>query len=706
MLGEYLGGRVLRHLMAAGRRRVLPTRALVAVGRRLVQRDQLVLARPDQVATAHTLQGLAQHRPALRIVVAQERLVQPALLLALDDGHRVALVGDLAQRVLARVVHGRGGGHRRRIERLHLVGPEAVALEPQRQVHHVFVGGARVRGNEVRNQVLLFPGFLGVLLEHALELVIAADARLHHLVERTFLGMLRGDLQVAADVVGHQLLDVLRRLDRKVVTQAGSDQDLLHTRQGASAAIQLDQRRVIGVQVRADAREHARRLAARGFDFRALAGDAVHVRGRAAEVGNHPGKARHLVADLFDLANDRLFGTVLDDPPFVLGDGAERTAAEATAHDVHRETDHVVGRDLLLAIRRVRDALIRHAEHVVHFLSSHRNGWWVEPDVYIAMLLHQRTGVTRVGFQVQHAVGVGIEHRVATDLFHRRQADHGLVAGHARAGQDLHDLGFLRIFNRPLFLLDGAGLGVLGIHIRVDDLVDLARPVDPRGVDFVPARRRVTTNERGAAHIGDVFDLVAVGQALGDFDNRSLGVAVEQDVGAGVDQDRVAHAVLPVVVVGDPTQRGLDAAKDDRHMLVGFLAALAVDQAGAVRTLAGHATWRIGVVGADFLVGGVAVDHRVHVAGRDPEEQVRLAELHEVVLGLPVRLGNDPDAEALGLQQPADDRHAEGRMVNVGVTGDDDDVAGIPAKLIHLFPAHGQEGRGPETFGPVLGIVK
>jgi hypothetical protein len=47
---------------------------------------------------------------------------------------------------------------------------------------------------------------------------------------------------------------------------------------------------VVGVQVLADAREHARRLAAR-FDLRALAGDAVHVGGRAAEVGDDAGEA-------------------------------------------------------------------------------------------------------------------------------------------------------------------------------------------------------------------------------------------------------------------------------------------------------------------------------------------------------------------------------------------------------------------------------
>src|SRR5471030_192683 len=419
VLSEDLGGLLACHFMAASRCRVLATGALVAVGGRLMQRNQLGFSRPDQVGAAHAGQRFTQHWPAFRVVITQERLLQTTLLFALDDGHGVALVSDLTQRVLARVVHRGGGSHRRRVERLHLVGAEAVALEPQGQVHHVFVGGARVGGDEVRNQVLLFPGFLGVLLEHALELVIAANARLHHLVERTFLGVFRGDLQVTTHVVSHQLLDVFRRLDREVVAQAGSDQDLLHTRQGTGAAIQLDQRRVVGVQVRANAREHARWLAARGFDFRGLAGDAVHVRGRAAEVGNDAGRSEEHTSELQSLANDRLFGTVLDDPPFVLGDGAERTAAEATSHEGHRETDHVVGRDLLLAIRRVRDALIRHAEHVVHFFGGHRNRWRVEPDVDFAVLLYQRAGVARVGFQVKHAVGVSVENRITTNLFHR-----------------------------------------------------------------------------------------------------------------------------------------------------------------------------------------------------------------------------------------------------------------------------------------------
>ncbi len=354
---------------------------------------------------------------------------------------------------------------------------------------------------------------------------------------------------------------------------------------------------------------------------------------------------------------------------------------------------------------------MRHAgegrgEHVVHFLGGQRDRRRVEPDVLVAMALHQRAGVAGVGFQVQHAVGVGVQRRIVAHLLERRQADHRTLALDLRIGQQLDDFRLVRILGRAFVLFDGAGLQVLGADVGVDDLVDLARTIDARRVDLEPALGSVLADKGGAAHVGDLADGIAARQPLRHLDDGALGVAVEQNVGGGVHQDRTAHLVRPVIVMADAPQRRLDAAQHYRHVLVGFLAALAVDQAGAVGPLAGQATRGVGIVGTYLAVGGVAVDHRVHVAGGDTEEQIRLAELHEVVFALPVRLADDADAKALGLQQPPDDRHAERRMVDVGIAGDDDDVARIPAELIHLLPAHRQERRRTETFGPVLGIVK
>src|SRR5690606_19179070 len=110
------------------------------------------------------------------------------------------------------------------------------------------------------------------------------------------------------------------------------DEDLLHARQLARLAVQLDQRAVVGIEVLADAGEHAGRLATVLLDVVALAAQAVHVGGRAAQVRDHAGEAAHFL-HLLDLVEDRFVGTALDDAPLVLGDGAEGAAAEAAAHD-------------------------------------------------------------------------------------------------------------------------------------------------------------------------------------------------------------------------------------------------------------------------------------------------------------------------------------------------------------------------------------
>ena len=87
--------------------------------------------------------------------------MQPAALLAAHDVHPLGPLGvsaDALERVHVGVVHRRGRGHGAGVEGLHLVGAEAVALEPEGQVHHVFIAGARVGRDEVRNQELLLAG--------------------------------------------------------------------------------------------------------------------------------------------------------------------------------------------------------------------------------------------------------------------------------------------------------------------------------------------------------------------------------------------------------------------------------------------------------------------------------------------------------------------------------------------------------------------
>jgi nitroreductase len=229
--------------------------------------------------------------------------------------------------------------------------------------------------------------------------------------------------------------------------------------------------------------------------------------------------------------------------------------------------------------------------------------------------------------------------------------------------------------------------------------------VDAGRIDFEPALGRLAPHEGRTAHVGDLLHRLARGQAMGDLDDGALGIAVQQQVALGVHHDRAADLVLPVVVMRDATQRAFDAAEHDRHVAPGFLAALRVDDGRAVGPLAADVAGRVGVVAANLAVRRVAVDHRIHVAGGHAEEQVRLAQHLEGVGALPVGLRDDADAKALRLQHAADDRHAEARMVDVGIAGDDDDVAAVPAQGIHLGARRRQELRRAETGRPVLAVA-
>ncbi len=215
---------------------------------------------------------------------------------------------------------------------------------------------------------------------------------------------------------------------------------------------------------------------------------------------------------------------------------------------------------------------------------------------------------------------------------------------------------------------------------------------------------RRLARERGAAQVGDLLDGLARREAVRDLADLPLGVAEHQQVGLRVHQHRAAHLLRPVVEVRDAPERRLDAADHDRHVLVRLPGALRVHDHAAVGPRAGHAVRGVGVVAADAAVRGVAVHHRIHVAAGDAEEQVRLAQAHEVAGRVPVGLGDDADAEALRLEHAADDGHAEAGVVHVGVARDDDDVAGIPAERVHLRPRRGQERRRAEPVRPVLAV--
>ncbi len=134
----------------------------------------------------------------------------------------------------------------------------------------------------------------------------------------------------------------------------------------------------------------------------------------------------------------------------------------------------------------------------------------------------------------------------------------------------------------------------------------------------------------------------------------------------------------------------LDAAEHDRNRLVDLADSLRVDDDASIGTFAAETARRVGIVAAHAAIRGVAIHHRIHVSAGDAEKQARRAECRKVVSAAPIRLRDDADFEPLCLEHPADDGHAETGVIDVGIPGDDDDVALIPPQRRH-FRARGRQ---------------
>src|SRR5207302_117419 len=112
--------------------------------------------------------------------------------------------------------------------------------------------------------------------------------------------------------------------------------------------------------------------------------------------------------------------------------------------------------------------------------------------------------------------------------------------------------------------------------------------------------------------------------------NRLLAHPVDEDVRRTVDENGMADAVAPVVVMGETPERCLHAAEHERDVGEQLLEPARVHRARVVRPSARGRVGRVRVGRTTLLAGGVVVHHRVHVAARDAEEETRTAAGREV----------------------------------------------------------------------------
>ena len=188
------------------------------------------------------------------------------------------------------------------------------------------------------------------------------------------------------------------------------------------------------------------------------------------------------------------------------------------------------------------------------------------------------------------------------------------------------------------------------------------------------------TSHEVAEHL-HVYLAILFDQQLCQGDHRFLAHAVDEKVCTRWLQNGGHEAVLPVVVVGEASEAGFDAANDDGHIGVEFFENACIDDGRIFGTEVMATVRGVSVFGTETFVGCVFVHHGVHGSRSNAKEEAWTTQFLEVsVISMPVRLWYNSHFQPFCLKNAADDSSRKRRMVNVCVAREEDNIEFIPSE--------------------------
>ena len=204
----------------------------------------------------------------------------------------------------------------------------------------------------------------------------------------------------------------------------------------------------------------------------------------------------------------------------------------------------------------------------------------------------------------------------------------------------------------------------------------------------------LSLQERSLRYVVNLADSPSLSQGVAQGDGVLLAHAVEQEVGTAETQYWLEEFVLPIVVVGEPSQRGFDAAQHHGHVGEELFQYFRVDYAWVVGAHVVTRVRAVGVVVSHASVGGIAVHHAVHVARRYGEEEAWPPQLLEIAeIAMPVWLRHYRYLISSRLYDTPHGGSAEGRVIHVGVAREKDDIKLCPpAQLTFLLRCRQEVG--------------
>ena len=138
--------------------------------------------------------------------------------------------------------------------------------------------------------------------------------------------------------------------------------------------------------------------------------------------------------------------------------------------------------------------------------------------------------------------------------------------------------------------------------------------------------------------------------------------------------------------MGDTAQRCLDASEHHRHIGIELFENLRIDDGRIFRAHVMTTVRAVCILGTQTACSGIFIHHRVHATWSDAEEQTRTTQFLEVaIVTMPVRLWHYGHTIACGLECASYHSSSKGRMVNIGVAREQDNIYFVPSSEIQLL---------------------
>ena len=117
-----------------------------------------------------------------------------------------------------------------------------------------------------------------------------------------------------------------------------------------------------------------------------------------------------------------------------------------------------------------------------------------------------------------------------------------------------------------------------------------------RKYDRFVSAGQIFTFINSSRNISNLLDRKSALKGFCDLNDRMLSHSIRNQICAGIHKDTSSYSVIPVIIVCQTSETGLNAAQNDRCMLISLTDQVTVYNSRHIRTESHLTTWRVRIL--------------------------------------------------------------------------------------------------------------